>query len=249
MNKTESNKTQLSKVIMTPFLMVILGVCMLIGFSSCSEKSQPVKDTGKMKQEPNSLQPIAKTEQKSSQPAPEPDTIGKQQPVEPNKAHKQPSPDLPWGREVNGLRAAIEFLPEKESFAIGDTLRTLVHIQNVSSRPINKVEAMGQSFWGHSVLTYADGNGPALAEVNWQQPWRSPPDRMIEPGDSLTFLGAEIIIRPFYPDGTYPPRNRPNIVYFFPGRYFLSFKLDCSKKLTLETGRHNLVIEPNENFE
>ena len=238
MNETESNKTQLSKITTTSFLMVILGVCVLIGFSSCSEKSQPIKDTGKMKEAPNSSQPVAKSEPKSSQPA-----------AEPNKAHKQPPADLPWGREVNGLRAAIEFMPEKESFAIGDTLKTLIHIQNVSSRPINKVQAVGQSFWGHSVLTYADGNGPALAEVNWQQEWRSPPDRIIEPGESLTYLGPEIIIRPFYPDGTYPPRNRPNIVYFFPGRYFLSFKLDCRFKITLETGRHNLVIEPNDNFE
>jgi hypothetical protein len=249
MNETESNKTQLSKITTTSFLMVILGVCMLIGFSSCSEKSQPMKDTGKMKEAPNSSQPVARPELKSSQPAPEPNTIVKQQAVEPNKAHKQPPADLPWGREVNGLRAAIEFIPEKESYAIGETLKTLIHIQNVSGQPINKVNALGQGYWGHSVLTYAEGEGPALAEVNWMKDLRSPPDKMIEPGETLTYLGAEIIIRPFYPDGTYPPRNRPNIVYFFPGRYFLSFKLDCSKKLTLETGRHNLVIEPNENFE
>ena len=37
---------------------------------------------------------------------------------------------LAWGKVVNGLRAAVEFPPEKQSYLIGEKISTRIHIQN-----------------------------------------------------------------------------------------------------------------------
>jgi len=58
----------------------------------------------------------------------------------------------------------------------------------------------------------------------------------------LAYKGAEILVRSFNPDGTFPPRKAPNMVYFFPGEYSLYFKLDCGRSFTIETGRQKFVI-------
>ena len=44
--------------------------------------------------------------------------------------------NLIWGEEVNGLRAAVEFLPEKESYWLGERVGVRFHVQNVSDEDI-----------------------------------------------------------------------------------------------------------------
>jgi beta-lactamase regulating signal transducer with metallopeptidase domain len=43
---------------------------------------------------------------------------------------------LVWGPEILGLRAAVELVPEKQSYSLGDSLQIRFHIQNVSSQTI-----------------------------------------------------------------------------------------------------------------
>ena len=47
---------------------------------------------------------------------------------------KQPA--TTWGEEVNGLRAAVEFVPEKKSYSLGERVGVRFHIQNVSKHDI-----------------------------------------------------------------------------------------------------------------
>jgi beta-lactamase regulating signal transducer with metallopeptidase domain len=55
--------------------------------------------------------------------------------------HPWPSPNrttpLAWGKEVNGLRATIEFIPEREAYSLGEEIGVCFHIQNVSTRTIS----------------------------------------------------------------------------------------------------------------
>ena len=44
-----------------------------------------------------------------------------------------------WGQEVNGLQAAIEFMPEMYEYKQGDVIGILFHIRNVSDRRIQFV--------------------------------------------------------------------------------------------------------------
>lgn len=45
--------------------------------------------------------------------------------------------ELIWGQEANGLRAAVEFVPEKKCYSLGETIGIRFHIQNVSNNTIS----------------------------------------------------------------------------------------------------------------
>jgi hypothetical protein len=44
--------------------------------------------------------------------------------------------DLLWGEAVNGLRAAVELIPERDFYLLGETVGLRFHIKNVSGRAI-----------------------------------------------------------------------------------------------------------------
>jgi len=56
--------------------------------------------------------------------------------VRPGITTAGPKSKLVWGEAVNGLRAAVEFVPEKESYSLGERVGVRFHIQNVSDRNI-----------------------------------------------------------------------------------------------------------------
>jgi prepilin-type processing-associated H-X9-DG protein len=41
-----------------------------------------------------------------------------------------------WGQDVNGLRASVEFIPDKESYSLGERIGIRFNIQNVSNKEI-----------------------------------------------------------------------------------------------------------------
>ncbi|MDH4238027.1 MAG: DUF1573 domain-containing protein, partial [Phycisphaerae bacterium] len=43
---------------------------------------------------------------------------------------------LVWGKQVNGLRAALEFVPEKEAYSIGEQIGVRLHVHNTTGKPI-----------------------------------------------------------------------------------------------------------------
>jgi prepilin-type processing-associated H-X9-DG protein len=44
--------------------------------------------------------------------------------------------DTQWGQDVNGLRASVEFIPDKVSYSLGERIGIRFNIQNVSSKEI-----------------------------------------------------------------------------------------------------------------
>jgi hypothetical protein len=214
MNEAENKKPSLSKLAIASW--VVLFVCMLIAFLSRSDQ-EPRENAGKSKEEWDALTNI----------------IAQQDPA-----------SRVWGEEVKGIRSAVEFLPEKNSYSTGEKINTLIWIQNTRGHSISMVKKIGHLFYCQSVITGIEVNSPIVSEVRWIENWKSNPDKM-EAGESRGCLGPEIDIMDFEKDITYPPQKTPNIIYLFPGRYMFSFKLDCSSKLTLETGKRILSIEPN----
>ncbi|MBL7152124.1 MAG: PD40 domain-containing protein [Phycisphaerae bacterium] len=65
--------------------------------------------------------------------------------------------ELVWGEEVNGLRAAVEFLPDKPQYSFGEKIDLRFHIQNVSDRTIQFIsEAWRQD--NDATIEDRDGN-------------------------------------------------------------------------------------------
>ena len=88
-----------------------------------------------------------------------------------------------WGEVVNGLRAAVEFVPEKEFYSLGEeidgevlgeTVGTHFHIQNVSAETVNKFQTVGQGMKGDGIIRDAEGNELRFGEFSWFMEWDSP---------------------------------------------------------------------------
>ena len=162
---------------------------------------------------------------------------------------------LVWGEEVNGLRAAVEFVPEKEEYAFGEKNGLRFHIQNASDEPIQFVSSTRRQ--GHTAIV-EDENGKAKSlGSTWYSGWVPMGRYYLEPAEevvleSLAFGIAANNERLGYPVG-----------YTFvckPGTYFVRFPLIIPDGKTtslpeqaedwkgeLETGRHKLVVAADSN--
>jgi hypothetical protein len=145
---------------------------------------------------------------------------------------EQQSTSLVWGEEVNGLQAAVEFVPESPSYKSGEKVGARFHIKNVSFLPINKFEKLGQHT--NINLTVTDEQGNEVKRnipIGWQE---SRPDYSyrIEPDKEyvLNCPGTDILA------------HIPNAVT---ERSVVTFKLDFDRKIILETGKRSIIIEPN----
>lgn len=164
---------------------------------------------------------------------------------------------LVWGEEVNGLRAAIEFEPEKQTYSIPEKIGVHFHIQNVSDKPI---QFISESYrWEPLKIEDANGNRQGVRENVYSG---LPPvtRHYLEPGREVVLRGLPLSIAqdeqqleslggPYGTDfkakpGVYSVRSRLTI----PG--VISSSLPAQKDDwtgQLETGKHKLVVavDPN----
>ena len=154
-----------------------------------------------------------------------------------------------WGEVVNGLRAALEFVPEKRSYSLGEEIDnevlgekvgTRFHIQNVSGKTVNKFQKVGQGMRGHGAIIDANGNKLPFTDIRWGMEWRPDYSQVLRPNEIFTLDGPEIDIRGYNKYGN-PGRMGGSIVYCKPGQYSISFEL-AFDNLTLQTGKRKLVI-------
>jgi len=174
--------------------------------------------------------------------------------TEPKKAAVQaetPSEDtsLIWGEAVNGLRAAIEFVPEKESYSIPEQIDIRFHIQNVSDKPI---EFISESYRPEPLkIEDANGNRQGTRENVYSG---LPPitRHYLEPGREVVVRGLPLSIAQDEQQleslgGPYGTDFKAK-----PGVYFVRAKLWIPGFLTsgrrgdfkgqLETGKLKLVV-------
>jgi beta-lactamase regulating signal transducer with metallopeptidase domain len=157
-----------------------------------------------------------------------------------------------WGEVVDGLRAAVEFVPEKQTYSILEKIDVHFHIQNISDKPI---QFISESYRSEPLkIEDANGNRQGVRENVYSG---SPPvtRHYLEPGREVVLRGLPLSIaqdeqqleslgEPYGTDfkakpGVYFVRSRLTI----PG--VISSSLPAQKDDwtgQLETGRHKLVV-------
>ncbi|MFC1601188.1 M56 family metallopeptidase [Candidatus Sumerlaeota bacterium] len=165
--------------------------------------------------------------------------------LKPNKS----SAELAWGEPVDGLRLAVEFLPEKKAFLIGEKIYYRFQLENVSDKPIQLVRSLGQTYplrW-----TIEDAQGREMRNSGSMR-WRGRggiDSRTLAPGERVA-LECEETLGLASPDN---PRDRPGAhkrtTIEKPGRYFLRCTYQFSNrgeegswKGALVTGKREVMI-------
>jgi hypothetical protein len=164
---------------------------------------------------------------------------------------------LSWGDDVNGLRAAIEFEPEKQTYSILQKIDVHFHIQNISDKPI---QFISESYrWEPLKIEDANGNRQGVRENVYSG---LPPitRHYLEPGGEVVLRGLPLSIAQDEQQleslgGPYGTDFKAK-----PGVYFVRSRLTIRSVISsslparqddwtgqIETGRHKLVVavEPN----
>jgi len=159
------------------------------------------------------------------------------------------SPELVWGEAVNGLRAAIEFVPEKETYSIPEQIDIRFHIQNVSDKPL---QFISESYRPEPLEIHdANGNRQGIRE-NYYSGLPPVTRHHVEPGREVVLPGLPLSIA--QDEQQLDSLGDPHGTDFKAkgGVYFVRAKLWISRFLTsgrrgdfkgmLETGKHKLVV-------
>ncbi|MHC4648134.1 MAG: HEAT repeat domain-containing protein, partial [Planctomycetota bacterium] len=78
----------------------------------------------------------------------------------------------PWGEAVEGLRMAVEFVPQKDSYSIGGQIGVRLHIQNVSDNTVPIARVTGQTDPGHWIIEDSNGVRVRAGRARWMGPRR-----------------------------------------------------------------------------
>ncbi|MGD0571579.1 MAG: hypothetical protein ABSB11_01005 [Sedimentisphaerales bacterium] len=174
-------------------------------------------------------------------------------------ANEPNEPVFVWGPEVNGLQAAVEFVPEKEVYTQGEIIDIVFYIRNVSTHRIQFVTSDWRN--GESCII-KDANGTEIKRTTIHYSgWPRIVCIVLDPCESEFINSSSLGIakdnhQKFgYPIGSY--------AYLEPGRYSLcyhlrfpditmtSFPLEPNDWIgTLKTGKRVLLVtverrEPN----
>ncbi len=141
-----------------------------------------------------------------------------------------------WGKEVNGLRAAFELVPEKKDYALGEIVGVRFHVQNVSSQPVKLITRQELSFWP----TFIDASGkPAMFAGVWTYNDSSGIPRTIKPGETAVFKSFGFGFR----SGKINTGAHINgDLDAVPGKYSVSYTLNFSDKYKLPTGSIDFAL-------
>ena len=97
-----------------------------------------------------------------------------------------------WGQVVGGLRAAVELVPEKEYYSLGEVIGIQFKIQNVSNRPI-KLPTTKWRFGNESMCIIQDSNGKKIPMTHvWFSGWSAIERYELLSGEILTLTAASL---------------------------------------------------------
>ncbi len=149
-----------------------------------------------------------------------------------------------WGERVNGLRAAFELVPQKESYLIGETVGVRLHVRNVSDNAVQIVRVSGQTDSGHWIVEDSEGQRAQTPRVRWMGRGRKIDRRVLNPGEEamLEVESLAIVKR-----GNRPAAKR-EVYIEKPGPYSFRYHLVFHERTEgdwsgeLETGKYELRI-------
>ena len=171
-------------------------------------------------------------------------------------------PTLVWGEQVNGLRGSVEFVPDKESYALGERVEVRYHIKNVGDRDIQ----IASTSWrqDHALAKDAEENDVRV-DSTWFSGWPRIVRYVLKPRETAVLESSGL----GFSDADDPalveyPKSAPlvgNVVRCEPGQHFIYYRLrlpDVRRQShvdekdnvpqprdwrgTLETGRRKVII-------
>jgi HEAT repeat protein len=164
------------------------------------------------------------------------------------EVHPASNKALVWGEESNGLRSAIEFVPEKESYSIGYLVEIRLHIQNVSDKEIRIARETGHpEYLGKWAVEDSNGGGIrcGLSGGKWHGPGGAD-RRILGHGQETVFDFDSVGLG--NPTGDGFPRCESLARIEKPGSYSFRYKLRFEEKADgdwsgdVETGKREIVI-------
>jgi beta-lactamase regulating signal transducer with metallopeptidase domain len=140
----------------------------------------------------------------------------------PENVSRATTQTLVWGPEVNGLRAALELVPEQEAYPLGQVAGVRLHVRNVSRRAIQ----LASSDARQDMSTIKDANGKTIAGSHTVFSGRAIiVRRTVQPGETAVFkslgLGIGIATSELKPGSALAG----NILDGPPGKYTVTYSL------------------------
>jgi len=163
-----------------------------------------------------------------------------------------------WGEEVNGLRAAVEFVPEKELYSMGESFEVRFHVQNVSDHDIQIVsltwrqdcpfveDDKGNDVWVSSCIS--------LGYMITSRQTLKPGETAVLKGSGIGFGELDANVSALHKSFNKTKALIGNIFRCKPGQYFIHYDLklpgvsgqpDCWRG-RLKTGKRKITITPRQ---
>ncbi len=143
-----------------------------------------------------------------------------------------------WGEVVGGLRAAAEFVPEKESYTLGEGVEVRFHIQNVGSEDAQFASESTRQDW--ATVKDSDGNDVKV-DRRWHSGTVATIRHIIKPGQILTLKTSGLGFGDFDDPAVVVERKGPwigSVVRCGPGQYSISYPVNRD----LETGVRKVTV-------
>ncbi len=138
-----------------------------------------------------------------------------------------------WGKTVRGLRAAIELVPEKEFYEVGERVGVCFHIENVSDGYI-QISSLSRR---EDVVIARDGRGRRV-EIMPVAASADPPRvrRYLAAGEGKVLASCGLGFG--HADGTTGREYwKGNVLCCGPGEYTISYRLGLSEKVCSLDGK------------
>jgi len=176
------------------------------------------------------------------------------QPPAPPPVFPEEEGEYAWGEVVDGLQAALEIVPQRDSYALGEALEIQFRIRNAGRRTL---KIAGDTWRQGDMLTLTDENGKSV-EVGgcWYSGWSESKRETLKPGRTAVFKASGLaFVKP--DDNDRPGHPVAKYVECEPGRYTLQFRLKFPDlgggeldlpqpedwQGTLTTGAHGVTVE------
>jgi hypothetical protein len=166
--------------------------------------------------------------------------------ADPNRCAPEPNSagGYVWGEPVNGLKAAVEFIPEMKSYAIGRQVSIRFHIQNVSDHVIEFTTSTWRLDKTQCMVEDATGKMMPSFPV-WYTGMAIIERKRLSPGQTTTIESASLgFVKEGQMESGFNDLVSP-LVRVKPGKYLLWYQLDFPDAMFERKGRP-LYVEPDD---
>ncbi len=159
--------------------------------------------------------------------------------------------DAQWGQDVNGLRASLEFIPDKKSYSLGERIGIRFKIQNVSNKDI-------QIAYSELLDSYAEITNSRDEDVSRPSPytvgsgWPRTTRVNLKPNETITLNNFGLgfgrqddpaLVKEVFEPNDYTTREYNQLE---PGQYSIQYKISLPNVYTNSIYEEDNVPQPND---